>query len=175
MARKISNEIIFLRGVLCKVLLSLSLRVARGASDARASVRLVWNYSLARFRQRTLEEEDALDPFSPALLHPNVVKGGHLYIFAPLKVTPFFLIRHSPSPPISLSLSRRIPRGVGWGGQGIHESSLCTACQRFLPDPPPTCAFLADPCFNCLLHDKRVASHEGQIFRPGKFSLFPLR
>lgn len=41
MARKISNEIIFLRGVLCKVLLSLSLRVARGASDARASVRLV--------------------------------------------------------------------------------------------------------------------------------------
>lgn len=114
-------------------------------------------------------------PFSPALLHPNVVKGGHLYIFAPLKVTPFFLIRHSPSPPVSLSLSRRIPRGVGWGGQGIHESSLCTACQRFLPDPPPTCAFLADPCFNCLLHDKRVASHEGQIFHPGKFSLFPLR
>lgn len=102
MARKISNEIIFLRGVLCKVLLSLSLRVARGASDARASVRFVWNYSLARFRQRTLEEEDALDPLFPSPFAPKRGKRWPPLYFRSLKGDSLF-----PYPP--LSLSSRIP------------------------------------------------------------------
>ena len=93
-------------------------------------------------------------PFSGTVwprLHPEVVRSPD---FRSLKGS--LLLRRS----LVLSLSRHILQ------RGIHESSLCTACQRFAVNLPPSA--VPRPGFNCL-HDKRTSRkvvHIRRTFHP---------
>ena len=81
--------------------------------------------------------------------------GGKIpWYFRSLKGS--LLLRRS----LVLSLSRHILQ------RGIHESSLCTACQRFAVNLPPSA--VPRPGFNCL-HDKRTSRkvvHIRRTFHP---------